>query len=165
GLIAALQWTASPSAESVNRSRRGVATYAAAAGMLAALALGLFYRQLSYPTEPWYYVGILSFVAVSSEVAVASAVAARMARTALVVLAVMVLVGGSPVAWRALREPQTNIDAVASAINTQATSGDVVIVNPWYLMTSLSRYYTAGATIVTVPPIDHLTDRRQDRKS
>jgi len=162
GLIAAVQWIVSPDVESVNRSRRGVATYAAAAAILSAGALAVFYRLLAHPTQPWYYVGIASFVVVCAEVAVASAAAARMARTALVVLATVVLVAGAPFAWTALREPHTNVDHLAARLNAEAAPGDVVVISPWFLATTVSRYYKGSASLVTIPPIDDVRVHRYD---
>jgi hypothetical protein len=161
-LVVALQWVVSPNAESVNRSRRGVATYAVAAALLGAAALAVFFRQLALPTQPWYYVGIAAFVAVCAEVAVASAVAARIARSALVVIAAVVLVAGSPAAWTALREPQTNMDAVAATLEAEAAPGDLIVVSPWFLATGLSRYYQGPAAIVTIPPQDDVRVHRYD---
>jgi hypothetical protein len=154
GLVAAVQWAASPEAESANRARRGVANYAAAAAILSALAIGAFYRMASYPAEPWYCTGVLSFVAVCAEVAVASAVAARVARISLVVLAAVVLLAGFLPAWAALHERQTNMDAIAARLDADADRADLIVVNPWFLAAGLTHYYTGGATVITVPPID-----------
>jgi hypothetical protein len=162
GLVAAVQWAASPEAESANRARRGVANYAAAAALLSAAALGIFYRVVSYPTEPWYYVGVLSFVAVCSEVAVASAVAARVARISLVVIACVVLLAGFRPTWAALHERQTNLDAVAAHLGAEADRADLIVVNPWFLAPGLMHYYTGGAAVITLPPIDDTRVHRYD---
>jgi hypothetical protein len=162
GLFAAMQWAASPHEESAKRARRGVASYAAAAGVICVVALVLFYRSIGYPTQPWYYVSMLSFVFVCAEVAVASAMSGRLARIALVVIAVVVLGAGALPTWRALHERHTNADAIAATLTEQAERDDLILVNPWFLASSVGHYYTGQARIVTIPPIGDYRVHRFD---
>jgi hypothetical protein len=160
GLLAAVQWQLSPDAESTNRSRRGVANFAAAAFVLATAALAVAYLIAGYPPGPWCSVGLLSFVAVCAEVAVASAVQARVARITNVVLAGVVLAAGVLPAWSALHERQTNVDVIAARLNAEADRADLIVVNPWVLATGFTRYYKGDADVLTVPPIaDHRVAR------
>jgi len=162
GLVAAARWAASPGAKSVNRARRGTAVYVMAAAMLSTSALMAFYLALRYPTQPWYYVGVLSLVAVCAEVAVASAVAARRARIWRVGLASVVLAAGLVPAGRALNEPHTNVDDIATYLNASTSPTDLIVVYPWYLGMPLTRYYTAGAPVVTIPALDDYSVHRYD---
>lgn len=159
GILAAWRWIASSEASS--RAWRDVVLYASAAALLAALALGVFYEVVGYPTEPWYYTGLLTFTAVCVEV-VASAVAPRVMRAALVALASLVLIAGFHTAWTALHQRQTNIDVVAARLANVADRADVIVVNPWYLAVGLTHYYTGGATVIALPPIGDYRVHRYD---
>jgi hypothetical protein len=161
GLAAALYSVARPGRASVNGPRRDVAIYAVAAAIAGAVALMAFYLKLRYTTQPWYYVGVLSFVVVCAEVAAAS-VAGRMVRVSLVLLAIVVLAVGFSPARRALHGRHTNIDAIATRLNAGAGSADLVIANPWLLGVVLSHYYKGAAPLVTVPPLDDFSVHRYD---
>jgi hypothetical protein len=51
---------------------------------------------------------------------------------------------------------------MASFVTSHAAPDDLVVVNPWYVGITLSRYYRGRAPVLSVPPIDDLTVHRYD---
>jgi hypothetical protein len=57
-------------------------------------------------------------------------------------------------------ERQTNVDVIATRLEAEAGPQDVVIVNPWFIGVTLSRYYGGRSRVMTIPPIaDHTISR------
>ncbi len=139
------------------------ATAYAAWTMAAALAgLLTFYWWFRYPTQPWYYVGLLALVAVCADSSLASTLAPRTARVLRTGLAVVVMTAGAMSTWTALQEPMTNLDRVAARLRADASDGDLVIVNPWPFAITLSHYDPGRARITTAPPLDDYAVHRYD---
>jgi len=143
--------------------RREIAVFSAVTIVAATTGLLAFYLQLGYPTQSWYYVGLLSLVAVLAEAAIRAVWLSRFTGRVLALAAGVVLATSVAPAWIQLTgERQTNIDAIGARLNTEARRGDVVIVNPWFLGITLSRYYTGAAPVVSIPPLSDLTVARYD---
>jgi hypothetical protein len=144
------------------RRRGGVALFASAAALAALAGFALFLLRVRYLTQPWYYVGLAAFLAACIDAALAAALPSRAGRAARLALAALVLVAGLPAAVSGLRERQTNVDAIARHLERNAARGDLIVVNPWYVAISLSRYYRGGADLMTLPPIDDVRVHRFD---
>jgi hypothetical protein len=141
---------------------RAVATSAAIAIVISVVGIIALYRQLRYPTQSWYYLGIVAIAAVCAESAVRAAVRPR-ALTAAIAVAVAALgLTAGAAAWAAMHERQTNLDAIAARLDAEAGPGDVVLTCPWYMGVTLSRYYSGPATTMTVPPVGDHTIARYD---
>jgi hypothetical protein len=152
----------SPVDRSEGGKGRALAIYAAT-GLVTALAgLLLFYRELGYPTQAWYYMGLLSIGAVCAEAVINVIAPMWIVRRALPLLAGLVLVAGFGPARSQLQTPLTNVDLIASRLAAEAVPGDLVLANPWYLGVTLTRYYRGGAEIATIPPISDHTISRYD---
>ena len=170
GAVVGLCWAALPVAAIVflvrgraDRAgvRNDVATYAVWVGALTTIGLAGLYLIVRLHTQTWYYVGALALVAACADVALAVGAPAGIARTSALAALAILAIGLVP-ALAVVREPQTNIDAVAGYLNRHAVSGDVVLVDPWAVGVSLNRYYTAPADVETVPPIADHTVHRYD---
>ena len=149
------------------RSSQPAAAPAAAAyaawTMAAALAgLLTFYWWFRYPTQPWYYVGLLALVAVCADSILAATLAPRTARVLRTGLAAVVIATGASSTWTALHEPMTNLDLVATRLRVDSADGDLVIVNPWPFAITLSRYDPGRARITTAPPLEDYRVHRYD---
>jgi hypothetical protein len=144
------------------RRKPGHAAYVMTAASFATAALLAFYVALRYPTQPWYFVAMVSLAAVCGEIAMVSVFRERPARICRVVLAGLVLIAGAGPARRALHEPHTNIDVIAGYLNVESRPGDLVVAHPWYLAITLSRYYPGPAEVVTVPALDDYSVHRYD---
>ncbi len=141
-------------------SDRGHAVVAAALAIITPLAFVLFLVRLRYETRPWYFVGLLVFVAVCVDSALRASFRETAIRLATVALASVALVGGAGRAWNEMHGRLTTVDRVAARIAEEAQPGDLVLVDPWFYAITLDRYYRGPADVVTVPPLE---DRRLHR--
>jgi hypothetical protein len=119
-----------------------------------------FLKALSYGTRPWYYLALLSVLAGTLDllVIVMCQIAwIRVARLAFVSVAFFVL----PFAdWPSITERVTNIDLVAKKLGQLAGPNDLIIVNPWWLGISFTRYYHGPTRWETLPTMnDHQIHR------
>jgi hypothetical protein len=79
------------------------------------------------------------------------------------VIAVFVAVLCLPASLPQVTLRQTNVDFIAQRLGRDATAGDLIVANPWYLGITLERYYRGKATVITVPPVDDLRFHRIDQ--
>jgi len=131
------------------------------AATTAAMAAGLLglYLALSYPTQSWYYLGLIAMAAVCAQVA-ASTLRSWAGRVFRIAVAAAVLVAAVVPATTAAREPYTNIDVVASHLNAAVHPDDFIVVGPWFLGVPFARYYQGAAPFETVPAVaDHSISR------
>jgi hypothetical protein len=121
-----------------------------------------FLKTLSYPTRPWYYLAMMS--AVCGAVDLMSGIVSRMRwiRIARLIFVIVTLLVAPFAVWNAITERQTNIDIVASTIQNESSSRDLVVINPWHFAVSFQRYYHGKAPFVTVPEIADLKIHRYD---
>jgi hypothetical protein len=137
--------------------------HGAFAGLVLLFSLAgilVFYRLLQYPTQPWYYLGVITILGLCSETVLVLVLPGRHVGPIFILLTCIVLVAGGNGAWTAIQNRQTNIDVLASYLNGAVRPGDMVVTNPWFLGVTLSRYYSGPAAISTVPPI---ADQRVSR--
>lgn len=139
-----------------------VTLYAAVVMVVAVGGLLLFYARFRYPTQAWYYLGLVAIVAVCAEAAIVAFSSARAIRIALVALALVIVMAGAPFAWALLGERLTNVDEAAARLNAEVKRGDLVIVSPWHLAISFRRYYRGDADVTTLPPLDDHAVHRFD---
>jgi hypothetical protein len=141
---------------SLRRPRSPRASYAAIVLAASAFLLALFYVVLGYPTAPWYYLGLVAFMAVCTEIAIAAVLDVPLTRITLMILTVTILVSGFNPTRRALQQPQTNLRSVAELLNSEAMHGDLVVAYPWFYAIPLDHYYHGSAILTTIPPLtDH----------
>jgi hypothetical protein len=131
-----------------------------------ALLAPLFYYEflslLSYLTRAWYFLALLSLLAVTLDslaATLSSSVRLRVARLIFAAIALFVL----PLnAWPKLVERQTNIDLVARKITASARSSDLIVLMPWQYGISFERYYHGPTRCITLPVIADLAVHRYD---
>jgi hypothetical protein len=123
---------------------------------------GIFLKLVSYPTQPWYYLPLLAIAGSCVDGCWAVLGRSGAGANARTTVAVLVILATSPSAWRIAGTRRTNVDVAASAVARDARRGDLVVVSPWYLGISFSRYYAGAASWVTVPPIGSLAFHRYD---
>lgn len=112
---------------------------------------------------PKYYLVAIAFTAVVIDAALRLGSARFGSATAGIVLAAAVLAAvTSPAVFEGARTRWTNIDLAAKVINEKAKDGDLVIVAPWELGVSFSRYCRPGITWMTLPPLSDNTIHRYD---
>jgi hypothetical protein len=67
-----------------------------------------------------------------------------------------------PTAVRGAKCAYTNIDVAAAQVSGRAEAGDLIVVYPWYIGITFTRYYTGPAEWVTLPQVDDLRFHRYD---
>lgn len=137
--------------------RTSAAFFGAAALIAGLIGFFIFLRLARLPTQVWYFLPLMTFVAVCLDAALSQWPARFQAWRWLLPC---VAVGSLPNAWEAAQVRQTNIDLIALALREQARPNDLILVHPWICGISFNRYYTGAAPWTTVPPLDdHRTER------
>ncbi|CAN5615025.1 hypothetical protein BH20VER1_BH20VER1_16210 [soil metagenome] len=122
-----------------------------------------FLKVLSYPTQPWYYLALISLVAVAIEGALlALPFAGSWKRVARLLAAIVVAAWCFMPAWRAAHLRQTNLDLIATKLEQTAAEGDVIVLAPWHPGVTFARYYRGQARWLTLPPISDNRIHRYD---
>jgi hypothetical protein len=128
-------------------------------------APGIYYeflQTISHLTSSWYFLALISLLAVvldSLAATLSSAMSIRIGRLAFAAIAFVVL----PInAWPKLLERQTNIDIVAQKIIEQAKPTDLIVIAPWQYAISFNRYYRGVTPSITLPAIGDLRVHRYD---
>ncbi len=111
----------------------------------------LFLRGVNYPTQPWYYLTLVVFIAGLLDPLLALRPPASIYRACRIGFAVAALCLLPVAGWSRVRVRNTNIDLVAEFLKQNAAASDLVVVNPWYLGVSFQRYYQGHAAWMTVP--------------
>jgi hypothetical protein len=129
---------------------------------LAGFLVFLVYVAGSISFQAWHVVPLLIVAAVALEPLVEQAATGKLRRvcylSVVVACAVTILIP----AVRNLTMRMTSMDFVASAMARKARPQDLVIVNPWYLGVSFSRYYRGSAPWMTFPGLQETALHRYD---
>lgn len=130
--------------------------------LVAAAGYAGFLRVLSYVTQPWYYVVLLVFAALCLDLIFASARAGSLPvllRSAFALL--FVGVAFFP-ASQEVQARQTNIDVIATHLQSLAGPDDLILINTWNYGIPFRRYYRGPASTATIPPMEDLRFHRCD---
>jgi hypothetical protein len=135
---------------------------------IAIPAYGLFLRALSYYTQPWYYITLTILVACCLEVMLGgwheeiNRSALTLFRGIRFTLAIALLSLATLPAWEEMPTRHTNVDLVATALQSQSKIGDVVVATHWQYGVSLYRYYHGPAEVITLPYVEDQRFHRYD---
>lgn len=128
--------------------------FSTTAAVIGLLGYFLFLKRLAYPTQAWYYIALLAFLATALE-AIFS-ILADMPVGRIVRLAIFAFGLGISF-WPAFGIVQTrvtNLDIIADKLQKTADPDDLIIVFPWYCGMTFNRYYRGKTPWETIPPID-----------
>jgi hypothetical protein len=152
----------SPDDLGISQRNRHVALFSLVTLVVGVLGVFLFLKRLSYLTQPWYYLTLLSLAGVCIDAVFGAVINTPLLRIARLVV-VLVLAGSTfPSALTAVRQRMTNMDLVASRLSEIAQPGDLVLVNHWHFGISFDRYFNGPAEWMTVPPIGFHRFHRYD---
>ncbi len=118
---------------------------------LSIFAYYAFLKILSYATRPWYYLPLLCAVAAAIDLTSGILSSAQWFRIARLVIAIAALSFLPFKLWDVAHERLTNIDVIASKLEEQAASNDLIVLNPWHYAPSFYRYYHGSTPWITVP--------------
>jgi hypothetical protein len=120
-------------------------------------------KLLSYPTQSWHYVPIMAVLVVAIDkgidIACEGSVRLRIARVVLFVGAASLVFTD---AWNAVHTRKTNMDVLATKLQTLSSKGDLIVVCPFYYGVSFARYYRGNAPWLTIPEMDDHRTHRYD---
>jgi hypothetical protein len=130
--------------------------------LVAVVGYYLFLGLLSYLARPWYFLALLSIVAVSLDCLAAGLANIKWIRVGRLLFAIAALVVLPFNAWPKIVERQSNIDIVAKKVTELAKPADLIVVAPWQYAVSFTRYYNGAGPWTTLPKIDDLRVHRYD---
>lgn len=135
-----------------SRDRQYLVTFCGAALILGVIAYTGFLKLLSYRTQAWYYIALLTFAAVCIDpiLSPGKGRAHRIARAAAVALFLALTALPSS---RIISPRHTNIDFVANALHVMAAPDDFILVTRWECGVTMNRYYKGPAAWATIPPL------------
>ncbi len=135
-------------------------------GVLVAIAATIGYYEflqlLSYLARSWYYLALLSLLAVTLDFVAATLTSLLWVRIGRLLFAAIALVVLPFNAWPKVLERQTNIDIVSKKVADLAKPTDLIVVAPWQYGISFNRYYHGATPWITLPMIADLRVHRYD---
>jgi hypothetical protein len=121
-----------------------------------------FLQTLSYLTRSWYFLALLSVLAVTVDCLASALFSLTWFRIGRLVFALIALIVLPINGWPKIIERQTNIDIVAKKVTELAKPADLIVVAPWLYGISFSRYYHGQTPWITLPTISDLRIHRYD---
>ena len=161
-LFAGIRETVNPSRLGLAKLNRDATLFAVVSLLVGVVTLFFFLRTLSYLTQPWYYLILLTVVAVCLDVISDKLIVVPTARTFRLIALIAI---GIATLWRAndtVRTRMTNADIAADTLGTIAKRGDLVVVSPWYVGVTFNRYYEGAAEWTMLPHIGFERYHRYD---
>lgn len=145
------------------RSLKGdILLYLMLVPVLATVGYYLFLQLLNYLARPWYFLALLSILAVSLDSLAASLLSLKWIRLSRLLFALTALAILPFYVWPKIIERQSNIDVVANKVMELAKPADLIVVAPWQYGISFNRYYKGAAPWITLPKIADLRVHRYD---
>jgi hypothetical protein len=130
--------------------------------VIATVGYYLFLQLLNYLARPWYFLALLSILAVSLDSLAASLLSLKWIRLSRLLFALTALAILPFYVWPKIIERQSNIDVVAKKVMALAKPADLIVVAPWQYGISFNRYYKGAAPWITLPKIVDLRVHRYD---
>lgn len=154
-------WT--PDATSYPHARADLALFSGASLLCGTAAYICFLLKLQFPTEPWYYLGMLTLCAISLDGVLSAAWSVSRLRSVLRIsfLAMMMAWGTQSVSEEA-HTRRSNVDLIAAVLEIKAAPGDLIVVHTAWEGITFDRYYRGHAHWMTVPPIASHKVHRND---
>ncbi len=141
---------------------RDILLYLMLVPIVATVGYYLFLHLLNYWARPWYFLALLSILAVSLDGLAASLLNLKWIRLCRLLFAFGALMILPFYIWPKIIERQSNIDLVAQKVTELAKPVDLIVVAPWQYGISFNRYYKGTAPWITLPKIAELRVHRYD---
>lgn len=148
-----------PGNERIKNAQKELIWFAVTTILLAVPAYYLFLSKLRFVTQPWYYMPLITVVALSLEAIFAVAENWEQGRLFRLVAFLVILVAAIPPISGVIQLRMTNVDLIADRLNHSSKKNDLVIVSPYICAISFGRQYSGSGTSISVPPIDNLFHR------
>jgi hypothetical protein len=132
--------------------RRRVASFCGVALVVGILSYAGFLKLLNYHTNPWYYLSLVTFVAVCID-PILWPENARLHRLLRAGAAALFLACAAVPTSRIIAARHTNLDLVAHELETLAAPEDLIVLTHWQCGVTLQRYYKGRTPWMTIPPL------------
>jgi len=135
------------------------------AGATLVSVVGMFLGFLWFAAagaRPWYFMPPLALAAACFDIGIPLARLPRLVRVTAFGLLVGTAIAALPQTTTALRGRLTTADQVAIQIAAVASPQDYIIITPWYMGITFSRYYHGPTPWETLPPLADHTLHRYD---
>src|SRR6185295_15415291 len=131
--------TVQSGAGGVSPERRRTVWFFGVALVVGVVAYAGFLKLLNYFTQPWYYLSLVTFVAVCID-PILWPRQQRFHRPMRAGAAALLLVLTAVLSPRTLSPRHTNLDTVARSLATLAAPGDLILVTRWECGVTMGRY-------------------------
>jgi len=139
--------------DSAPDSRTAVPLFCTITALGSFLFFGIALLRMKVPTQSWYYAPLMAVVAVAIDGGLGGKHYSRFFRSGrLIVALVLPLLAVSSV-WQETQTRRTTMDIVARELMAKAGPEDLIVIDPFYLVTSFERYYHGKTPWMTVPPV------------
>jgi hypothetical protein len=146
----------------LSHQQRDAALFSVVTLIVGVPALMFFLHELSYYTQPWYYLTLLVMVGVCVDAVIGALTQQDLARIVRLVFASVIGAVTLIPASRALQMRHTNVDLISERLTTLVSPNDLVLVSPWNNGVSFERYYAGAARWETIPAIGFHRFHRYD---
>jgi hypothetical protein len=137
-------------------------TFGTLTAITAVLGYYEFLQVLNYLPRAWYYLALLSLLAVALDFLAATLSSWRWVRIGRLLFAAIALTVLPLNIWPKIIERQTNIDIVAQKVTELAGPTDLIVLAPWQYGISFNHYYHGITPWMTLPTISDLHVHRYD---
>lgn len=131
--------------------------------VMGCLSQYVFLKELSYLTQPWYYLTLIALSVICIDVIFGKTMVALTVRAFRLAVVVVIVCLALPSTVSLARTRMTNVDRIAEFIEQRAGPHDQVVIDPWYLAVSFDRYYRGSAPRTGIPSIEFSRFHRYDR--
>lgn len=137
---------------SEGRQRRAVALFCGVSLLVGIISYYLFLKLLNYYTQPWYYLSLVTFVAMCLDPLLRPKDTGwhRPGRAAIAALILTFTISPSS---RIIAAPHTNLDVVGRQLEVAAAPHDLILLTRWECGVTLHRYYKGRTPWMTIPPL------------
>ena len=132
--------------------RRSVASFCGVALLVGIVSYASFLKLLSYHTNPWYYLSLITFVAACID-PILWPRKTRLHHLLRAGAAALLMAATIIPASRIISARHTNLDLVAHQLETLAAPEDLIVLTHWQCGVTLQRYYKGRAPWMTIPPL------------
>jgi hypothetical protein len=136
--------------------------YALLVALFSVAGLCVFLKVLRYIPQQWYFLPLISLLAVALDLTLMSNATSTAVRAIKFCVCVVAVAITCSLSWPALTARQSNIDLAAHWLGAHARNNDLVVVNPWFVGVSFDRYYRGAAPWITVPMMNERRIHRYD---
>jgi hypothetical protein len=143
--------------------QKDLAVFLLSTMVISVIAYIFFIKILSYPTQSWYYLPLLAILIVIIDKAIDIVCKNNLSRRVIRIVCVLGVAAATFTnSWDAAHIRRTNMDVLATKLETLVGKNDLIVVTRHYYGISFARYYKGSVSWVTLPEIADHSGHRYD---